>query len=201
MRFLKQTLTCLFFTAHALVWAEPARVTTREGTSDGNRGQWTARHQHGDRVAETEGVCERSGNARTWRAETRRTGRDGRERTAVTTGTATRSTSYDGYPVIHRRWTRTRDDGTVITGESETIVVPGENGRTWQTTGSRSGPFGTREFTGSGRSVRTGNGVNWEATREGTGRDGREWISRTQGNRARAGDETQWRSTTVRSHK
>ena len=178
------------------VFAEGVRTTTRTGEREGGRARWTAQHQRGERTAVTEGEGRRTENGRAWRSETTFTDRKGETRTLVTNGTATRTVSYDGYPVIHRQWTRVRDDGTTVTGSSETLVTPGPNGRSWETTGSRTGPRDTTDFTGSGTSTRTENGSTWRATRQATDSNGREWTSQTTGTSTRTENGRRWTSET-----
>lgn len=175
--------------------AELIRETRTTGTTrDGNR-EWTATHQGPrGREAITRGQASRTDDGRQWRTVTERRDREGNLRTCVVEGTATRGESYDGLPVIHRQWTRTRADGTVIHGQSETIVMRTEQGRSWQTVGTRTGPDGERSFEGSGNARREGDTRVWQATRQGEARDGRTWRSETSGR----GEGGSWESTTRR---
>jgi len=181
------TLRITLLLAASLSLAHADRTRTTRGESDRTSGQatWRAEHRGDGRPADTVGQSQRTENGRRWSATTTATRRNGETVTAQTEGVATRTTDYEGNPVIQREWTRTCENGHVVTGRSETRVDKTENGRSWETNGTVSGPRGISEFTGSGSAVRTENGSTWQATRQGSGPEGRGWTEQAQGRSTR----------------
>jgi hypothetical protein len=194
-------ITLLLAASLSLAHADRTRTTRGEVDRSTGQGAWRTEHRGEGRQAETVGQSQRAEQERRWSSTTTATRRNGKTVTTQTEGVATRTTDYEGNPVIQREWTRTCENGHVVTGRSETRVEKTENGRSWTSTGSRSGPRGTQEFTGSGSAVRTENGSTWQATRQGSGPEGRGWTEQAQGSSTRTETGRTFERTATRQHR
>jgi len=181
--------------------AETTRRTTGEATRTENGVDWNADHlwtgpNGATGSAHTTGQGRKTENGRAWDSTTTGTGPRGETFTREGTGTATKN--GDGTVTIQRDWTRSTESGKTVTGSSETVVTRGEDGKSWESTGTINGPRGTSQFTGSGSATRTENGTSWSGTRSGEGPKGGTWSAETRGQSSRTENGRTWTSETSR---
>lgn len=105
----------------------------------------------------------------------------------------------DGTMTINRDAAKTFDDGTIIKRESQTVVTKTEDGKTWETTGTKTGPKGTATMSGSGSAVKIDDGVDVKINRKGTTAGSKTWESTTTGSGTKTGTGKKWNSTTAGS--
>lgn len=137
---------------------------------------------------------------------------DGRQFTGTTTGsddkghswTAEKEASHvvneDGTVTITKDVTKTLEDGTEISKSIETNVTKTEDGRTWETTATKTGPKGASTMTGTGEGTKNDDGsFSWTAERQGENAKGKTWSSTAEGEGTRTENGRQWNKTTTNS--
>lgn len=117
----------------------------------------------------------------------------------TTEGEATKTVNPDGPVTIERDATKTLDSGAVITKSADTTITKTDSGATWVTEGTKTGPRGTATMSGSGSALKTGGGVEVNASHSGTTAGGQDWQATTVGTGSRAGTGAKWNSTTAGS--
>lgn len=103
----------------------------------------------------------------------------------------------DGTLTINRDATTKLPDGQTLTRESQTTITKTEEGKTWSTTGTQTGPRGTATMSGSGAAVKTDEGVSVNISRQGTTAGGKTWQSTTTGTGTKSGADKKWSASTV----
>ena len=127
----------------------------------------------------TTGQGTRTEDGRTWTSET--TGEGSKGHTWETDRSGTVVKHDDGTSTRTTDFTKTLDNGQTITGEKTATITKTEDGVTWESEGSRTGPKGTSTFTGSGEGTRDGNTAEWTGQKTITGPDGKVINTETTG--------------------
>lgn len=161
--------------------------TERQGVADGDK-NWQST---------TTGSGSKTDTGHEWSSTTKGSTEDGKEWTAEREGE--RIKNEDGTVTINRDATKTLADGTVLNKESQTVVTRTEDGKTWETTGTKTGPKGTATMSGSGSAVKTDQGVDVNISRQGTTAGGKTWESTTTGSGTKTDTGRKWNSTTAGS--
>ncbi len=180
--------------------ASGSRVRNEDGSVDFERSRSVTNPETGaSRSKDVSGTRSRDGEGGVSAEGTRawtRTDAEGETRTRTVDYERDRSVTKndDGSVTIDRSYEKThQESGKTASGLSSTLVTRGEDGASWETTGSRSTFDGrTLEGAGSGSRTRSGDGsVDFQQDRSVTNSD--TGASRTQsvsGNRTRNGDGT-----------
>lgn len=161
--------------------------TERQGAVDGDK-KWQST---------TTGAGNKTDTGYEWSSTTKGATESGKDWT--TTRDAEAVKNADGTVTINRDATKTFEDGKTVTRESQTVVTKTEDGATWETTGTRTGPKGSGTMSGSGSAVKTEEGVNVNINRQGTTAGGKTWESTTTGSGAKTDTGRKWNSTTAGS--
>jgi hypothetical protein len=171
----------------------------KQGVVDGEK-KWEAT---------TTGSGAKTADGYEWSSTTKGTTEAGKEWTTTRDVDAVKNA--DGTLTINRDATKTLPDGQTVTRESQTTVTKAEDGKTWTTTGTQTGPKGTATMSGSGSAVKTDEGVSMNISRQGTtaggsllrrgkasGYEGQEtWQANTVGSGTKTDTGRKWSSSTA----
>ena len=91
----------------------------------------------------------------------------------------------DGSVTVTKNKTKTLDNGKTVNVSKDRTYTKTDEGLSWDTNKTRTGPRGTSAMSGSGSAKKTSEGVSWNSTREGTGAKGRTWQSNTSGEKSK----------------
>lgn len=212
-------ITTLLFCAPSGQAATNVQTWTSESTFEGPRhtgsstaiGTVTRTGEGSSWEADRQGIVD---GDKKWESTTTGSGSktaDGYEKSSTTKGTTESGKDWtttreveavknaDGTMIINRDATKTLEDGKTITRDSQTVVTKTEDGKTWETTGTRTGPKGTATMKGSGSAVKSDEGVSVNINRQGTTAAGKTWDSTTTGSGTKTDTGRKWNSTTVGS--